>query len=419
MSEASHGVGGRGAIDWRRAVAGVLVALYALALLYSVAANLDRLQWDFKTYFYAGRAFLRGLDPYDLEVLSRLAGEEIGFPYTYAPLTLPVFAVFASLQLSTAASGFLILKVLALLGLILIWLRWFFRERPDWFFFLFMVFGFGGALHSDFAAGNISVFEQVGLWLGFAALRGRRPWLFALAIALVGLWKLAPIMLLGILLLQNGRRAWGPLAGGLGLFAGLLGLSALLWPGLFESFLAVAQSFDERGGINPSSLAFFRDSLGYLEGRGFLAGSETLAWFAYGVWVCVIVLLTWRAVRKHPGGDARPAIFIACLAFALISPRFKNYAYILLLLPAYELLRAGVSIRPERALLLLLMFSGSPPVPFGFSAAGQELIRGYYSWLGALLIWALALGSAKSIRAAFGGSGPEDPPPALMQVRNG
>jgi hypothetical protein len=65
------------------------------------------------------------------------------------------------------------------------------------------------------------------------------------------------------------------------------------------------------------------------------------------------------------------------------------------------------------------MFSGSPPVPFGFSAAGQELIRGYYSWLGALLIWALALRSAKGIRAAFGGIGSEDPPPASMQVRDG
>jgi hypothetical protein len=208
------------------------------------------------------------------------------------------------------------------------------------------------------------------------------------------------------------------LAAGLALFGGLLGLSALLWPDLFQSFLAVAQSFDERGGINPSSLAFFRDSLGYLAGRGFLPGSDALAWLAYGVWVCAVALLTWHAARKHPGADARPAIFLACLAFALISPRFKNYAYILLLLPVYELLRAGVSLRPERALLLLLMFSGSPPIPFGFSAAGHELIRGYYSWLGALLIWALALKSAGGTRAAFGGGGSAPPPVASMQVRD-
>jgi hypothetical protein len=225
-------------------------------------------------------------------------------------------------------------------------------------------------------------------------------------------------MLLGILILHDSRRAWAPLAGGLALFAGLLAASALLWPDLFQSFLAVAQSFDERGGINPSSLAFFRDSLGYLAGRGILSGSEALAWLAYGVWVCAVALLTWRAARKNPRADARPTIFLACLAFALISPRFKNYAYILLLVPAYELLRAGVSVRPERALLLLLMFSGSPPVPFGFSAAGQELIRGYYSWLGALLIWAIALGSARGIGAAFSEGGSSAITTASTQVRD-
>jgi hypothetical protein len=393
----------RGA-GWRERAPAAVVALYALALLYGIAANLEHLQWDFKTYFYAGRAFSLGLDPYDLDVLSRLAGEEIGFPYTYAPATLPVFTLFSALELPAASAVFLGLKLVALAALILLWRRWFLHRPPDLFFYLFMIFGFGGALYADMAAGNISVFEQLGIWLALLALQGGRRWIFALLIALVGVWKLAPILLLGILILSDGRRAWGPLAAGLALFAALLGISYLVWPDLFASFFAVAQSFDERGGINPSSLAFFRDIYDYLAGRGISPGPEAVPWITYAAWVGLVALLTWRAVRNRRGGDLQPTIFLTCLAFALISPRFKNYAYVLLVVPVYELLRSGVSIRQERALLLLLMFSGSPPVPFGFSAAAQQMIGGYYSLLGALLIWALSLGGAeKTSREAIGG----------------
>jgi len=370
-----------------------LLALYTLALLYGIARNLDRFQWDFQTYYHAGRAFALGLDPYDMGVLSRVAGTEIGFPFAYPPLALPLFRLFARIPLDAASALFLALKLVALTALLAIWRRWFVPGRPDPIFYLLLLFGFGGALYADFVSGNISIFEQLGLWLSFVALRQNRLWAFTLLVVAVSLFKLTPVLLLGLLLLCNVRRPGIALAGGLLLFGGALGLSYALWPDLFRSFVQGGWSLDERGGINPSSLALLRDAYDYLLGRGIVPAWEWLAWAAYVLWVGAAALLTWRSARNRPSEDRATSIYLGCLAFALIAPRFKNYSYILLLVPAYQLLRTRISVRPERGLLLLLMLSGSPPVPFGFSTAAGEIIAGYYSLLGALLIWGLAVHS--------------------------
>ena len=383
--------GSRGLGGWGRTAAWILLALYALALLYGVLANPDRMQWDFQTYYYAGRAFDRGLDPYDMQALSQVAGREIGFPFAYSPASLPIFRLLGRLDLRAASALYLALKVAALVLLLVIWRRWFVRDRPDLFFYLFLVFGFGGAIYADFSSGNISIFEQLALWLGFAALMRRRALVFSLLVVVVSLFKLTPILLLGLLLISEVRRPGRHLAGGLLLFAAALGLSYAVWPDLFTSFVQGGWSFDERGGINPSSLALFRDLYDYLLGRGLLFEWGALPWLAYAGWVGAVGLLTWRAVRRRPADDRRVAVYLACLAYVLIAPRFKNYAYILLLVPVYELLKTRIIVRSERAFLLLLMLSGSPPVPFGLSTAAGVLIAGYYSLLGAILIWGLAI----------------------------
>jgi len=403
--EVALGTARPGAGGWGRRAAGLLIALYALALLYGVVANGDRMQWDFQTYYYAGRAFAQGLDPYDLQALSRVAGSEIGYPFAYSPVTLPVFEVLGALDLRTASVVYLALKVAALAGLIVIWRRWFIRTQPDLFFYLFLLFGFGGAIYADFASGNISVFEQLALWIAFAALNRGRTFAFTVLVVGVSLFKLTPILLLGLLLIRGGRRPGRALAGGILLFAAALGLSYAIWPHLFTSFLQGGWGFDERGSINPSSLALLRDIYDYLLGRGVLPGWEGLPWLGYLAWVAGVLVLTRRAAARNPSGDPRTWIYVGCLAYVLIAPRFKNYAYILLLVPAYELLRGWIAVRSERALLFVLMLSGSPPVPFGFSAAAGQLIAGYYSLLGAGLLWGLAVRRGDRMRVGEASNG--------------
>ena len=65
---------------------------------------------------------------------------------------------------------------------------------PPVFFF---TFAFGSAALVDFTAGNIAVFEQLVLWLAFAALLARRRWTFALLVVLAAQCKLTPVFFLG------------------------------------------------------------------------------------------------------------------------------------------------------------------------------------------------------------------------------
>ena len=94
---------------------------------------------------------------------------------------------------------------------------------PPVFFF---TFAFGSALLVDFTSGNIAVFEQFLLWLAFAALLARRPWMFALLVVLVAQFKLTPIFFLGLLLVIDERPQWKPFVGGTALFATLVGANA-------------------------------------------------------------------------------------------------------------------------------------------------------------------------------------------------
>jgi hypothetical protein len=79
------------------------------------------------------------------------------------------------------------------------------------------------------------------------------------------------------------------------------------------------------------------------------------------------------------------------LAYALVMPRFKNYAYILLIPPAYYVIRRMLTLEPYQLAAVLLVLSGSFPVPFGLAGAFRNLFWGYYPWLMTLALWSVAV----------------------------
>jgi hypothetical protein len=96
-------------------------------------------------------------------------------------------------------------------------------------------------------------------------------------------------------------------------------------------------------------------------------------------------------LRRRPIQDPRIPIFLACLTFALVMPRFKNYAYILLIPPAYFIVRRLFEGQAWELGLLVLMLSRTPPAPFGLGEALGNLFWGYYAWLLALALWGVAV----------------------------
>jgi hypothetical protein len=367
----------------------ILAGIYIIAVSIYVLANPDKLQWDFKTYYYAGLAYSRGTDPYLLQSLSAQAGQEIGFPFAYPPLTLPLFRLFSVwFEYSTAYILYFVLKLAALAALVRLWVREFLPSQYRDIFPLILIFGFSGAIYLDLVAGNISIFEQLGLWTAFWALRRKRVALFSGIVVVVACFKLTPILFLLLPLLLIDRKQWKEPAIA---FSGWLALqigSYVFQPQLYTNFLTLASKLDERMPHNPSTLALIRDAGRWLSEKGIQLPEWLLVAF-FAVVVLLVIWLTWRRLK-----DSRDTwqyrLYLVCLAYAVIVPRFKNYSYILLLIPAYVILIQSLQQRIHLGVILLLL-SASFPLPFGLSGPASSLIWGYYPMILTMLLWWLSI----------------------------
>jgi len=373
---------------WSKRIFVGLIALYFVAVVAYVGLHSDQFQWDFKAYYYAGHAYEKGLNPYLHASIAEVAGEELGYFYAYSPATLPWLRVLTLVDFQTAYFLYLFCKLLALGGLLYLWTVKFMSSEVDPIFYLLCLFGFGGSIYVDLVSGNISLFEQLGLWIAFYAFLQKKRILFCLFIVLTSLFKLTPIIFLVLLVFTEERDRFRYLILSGASFIVIQGLSYLQQPIFFEHFLSIGWKLDERGLRNPSVLALLRDGFEFLEQRNIIT-SPILPFSLYLVFIVVIVLVTWL-VLKRVKNDKKLILFTLCLSYALIMPRFKDYTYVLLLLPTYWLVKNVIRVPSFQQWIILLMLSRNLPVPFGLSEPISALIWDYYSLLIIFVIWALA-----------------------------
>jgi len=183
--------------------------------------------------------------------------------------------------------------------------------------------------------------------------------------------------------------------------AGLLGLSALLLPGAWAGFRANVSGglvFGEGGIHNPSSLALLGelgDGLGLASAT---SGPHPAVAALYGLLVVAVLLFTVAALRRlargqggdGEGGSKAPvstaliSICLACLAMGLVLPRFKDYSYMLLLLPAYVII--GQIRRPWIPLVLygaVMLALTNPLLPI----RAEGPLWAYQPFWAAFLVW--------------------------------
>jgi hypothetical protein len=149
-------------------------------------------------FYGAATEFLQGSSPYRGKGLS----------FYHPPLTLYLYALFARLPFPLAYELWLVLKIAALGGLFLIWKRHFLKLDLAWTTAFYFILAYNGAIYADLVSGNISLFEQLGLWIGFVALLQGRYVLFSLCVILVAQFKLTPIFFAVLLLLAPKRPHW-------------------------------------------------------------------------------------------------------------------------------------------------------------------------------------------------------------------
>lgn len=313
-------------------------------------------QRDFNAAYAAAKALRQGLQPYDITVTAPLM-RATPAPYVYPPYTLYLYRPFTWFDFAMAARIYLTLKLIALGGLLYLWHRLIDLNQYRGLLWALVPLAFSGTLLADLRAGNISVFEQLFIWMGFYCYTRGRLVGFGVAIILAALFKFTPILLLG-LLAARWRKKELALGAGFGAgFIALIGISAAVWSNLFASFLKSVHGLGgEHGENNPSSWALVSDLANWLQLKTRCPIPVAVPLGIYAVMavavLAVSVAMFWRLRSLEAKRTDLWRICLVCFVYALVLPRFKDYSYILLIAPAFFVLCSSKWLNP------LLPFSG-------------------------------------------------------------
>jgi hypothetical protein len=123
-------------------------------------------------------------------------------------------------------------------------------------------------------------------------------------------------------------------------------------PHLFNNFLDSLNNLDERGRINPASLAAIRDIVEFLFGDKFIK-SFPLDLCFYGVWGLSLIILTTFVIKKSFYSKNQYGFILLCFfLYALLLPRFKDYSYILLIVPSIYVINNIISSNIMKLILM-------------------------------------------------------------------
>ena len=143
----------------------------------------------------------------------------------------------------------------------------------------------------------------------------------------------------------------------------------------------------ERGVINPATLPFIEDLITHL-GMGGWGKVPSLVVYFFAV--IAILAVSYSAIRWLDGSDdadkEKLKLFFLLTVIVLIMPRFKDYSYILLILPAYYIFKreAYAKFYPYTTLTAYFM------VPLNNSELESWFyLIGYVSYFMAIGVWVM------------------------------
>lgn len=356
LSPSSRQLYGAGQI----ALAGLILACF-LYPLSQVILHPNAHQWDFHPYYYAAKAQAAGLNPYSLTARRAVGPTTERFPFLYPPQTLYFFRLFSLFNFKTAYYLFLGLKLLALAGLFILWVKVFLRNEAGLWFYPFAFLALNAAIFGDINTGNFGIFEQLGLWLGFYFLLKKRLFLFCLLIFIVANFKILPLFFLVLLLFLKHRKKHLYFIGGLAAY-GLTQIAMYLATPTYKDFLIRSRGVS-RMFRDPSSYAMFwriLNTLGH-EAHPRFHGLSFPHLALYAVFCALVLFFSWRAAKTlsslqklTDNEKLRILILFSCAVYALITPRFMPYSHIILVVPAWLVLKRFL-FGAERILFFLLI----------------------------------------------------------------
>ena len=367
------------------------LSAYAMFITHHLFNNIDIYQWDFRTYRISGELFLSGSDPYDNDILSYKTGRKLVYPYP--PLTLYIFGLFSLLDQESASIIFLALKICILVFLIVLWEKHFLEKNLANLFYLFALLAFNSAIFIDIRSGNVNLVEQGLLWAGFYYFTKGKCGLFSIFVISAAIFKLIPIFFLFLLFFSAEKYRIAYFICSVSVFAIYLFSQYIWYPEYFMGFIQnVFIVTKESRILAPSTYKVVNDIVVSLNKSGFISYplfTKIVTVSMISSAVAVITIVTQQKLQGTDSGNSQKiTIFLFCLMYALIMPRFKDYSYIILIVPAFYLIQ---KVRSDVTWVLVFIFSilsGKYPSLPGVSSL-FKLFSECYSLMIAYGIWGL------------------------------
>ena len=362
---------------WIKRLIIVLILGYLIAISIRILRQPDHFQQDFRSYYYAADAYSRGLNPYDLNQISKIHEDAI-YSYCYPPYTLIFLRVLSAFDYVTSYRIFLILKLIILIFLIILWERGFLKTRLDLPLYILCIFVFHSTIYRDLIAGNISIIEQCLLWFSFYLFTKRKLLGFCVLVIAAASFKIIfiPFVLL-VLTLERKEKYLYLLFSGLG-FIILHLVTYLFYPVMYAGFVRNIEGL-EAGMINLSSFDLVITGFRQFNQRTGIVISPLFQWGVYFLVIMIIILFILKAFRillriKY---DEKEYIFIylACIGYILILPFVMGYAYIILIVPTYFIIKKVENKKLWVALFGIILISSFLPGLPGFGVIFMALSK--------------------------------------------
>jgi hypothetical protein len=290
--------------------------------------------WDYRVYMGAVDALNQGKDPYVLDNIKDYVGDNL--PFVYPPHTLPLFEFlyfFNSIGIYR-----LFCFVLLLIGSYLV--LTIDDNRHYLFFGTLLMTGFI-SVYWNFLTGNDSIIFFFFTALIFYLLKKERITESAIVTGLMASFSIFPIVFSAVFLFVKRSLAERIklicLAGGT--LGAILAVSFIIVPSFVTSFFILATTgsgnpLSEGGGMaTPSQFLMFGDIA-----KG-LGANSLLLTVIISVLYIVLVLVGMFSFMKRNNRDTFKLYCIGFLTIFMLLPRIKPYAFVMLAVPLYFLMK--------------------------------------------------------------------------------
>ena len=377
--------------------------IYTVFFILQIAEQPHKSFWDFKVYYYATKAFLDGLNPYNFDLkIFPLAPRS--YRFVYMPISLIFFAPFTLLDYVDAHIAALIFYVIALFTTFIAFSRRLLTKNSfGAFFCLFSILAFNGAIYKSIQTGNVASLETALIFLSFIFwLRGQHAWFLCFIFA-ASIFKLTPLFFL-ILIFFDKTPPWKSTFIATVVFLIVLAISILAMPYEVIPYLHSNISWCQplsKGFENPSMFCLLTTVIQQCH----FPAVEPLTYAVFIIWVAAILFFTVRAgislTREGLEATRVDTVVLALLCYAVVVPRLQDYSWVIFIPAVFRVLmdtEYAKTIGPLMVLCLLPYRTDTlPRLMNGFNIAltYHPIIVAFGAWL--LLVLYIAKRSASKL----------------------